>query len=59
MALAFPRDMSQPHPCDICGELARLRPYGPNDKELICLECAMREGWIRSKAEHGDLTEED
>ena len=27
--------------CDLCGEIAELRPYGPNG-ECVCFSCGMR-----------------
>ena len=27
--------------CDLCGEIAELRPYGPNG-EAICFSCGMK-----------------
>ena len=29
-------------PCDFCGKIAILCPYGPND-EMICYECGMKD----------------
>ncbi len=30
----------KPQQCDICGEIAELRPYGPNG-EKVCFQCGM------------------
>ena len=30
-----------PQQCDFCGEIAELRPYGPNG-ECICFDCGMK-----------------
>ena len=30
-----------PQQCDFCGEIAELRPYGPNG-ECICYDCGMK-----------------
>jgi formylmethanofuran dehydrogenase subunit E len=32
----------KPQQCDACGEIAELRPYGPNG-ECICFNCAMKD----------------
>lgn len=32
----------KPQQCDICGEIAELRPYGPNG-ECICFACGMKD----------------
>ncbi|GAA4366771.1 hypothetical protein GCM10023185_38160 [Hymenobacter saemangeumensis] len=29
-------------PCELCGKVAELRPYGPNG-ENICFECGMKD----------------
>lgn len=29
-------------PCELCGKVAELRPYGPND-ENVCFECGMKD----------------
>ncbi len=28
--------------CEVCGQMAELRPYGPNG-ERICFECGMKD----------------
>jgi hypothetical protein len=28
--------------CELCGEVAELRPYGPNGEE-ICFQCGMKD----------------
>lgn len=28
--------------CDLCGQIAELRPYGPNG-ECVCFECGMKD----------------
>ena len=34
---------AEPHQqCDACGEIAELRPYGPNGK-CICFECGQKD----------------
>jgi len=33
---------TEPQPCDLCGKIAELRPYGPN-KELVCFKCGMKD----------------
>ena len=33
---------SKPQGCDLCGEVAELRPYGPNG-EWVCFTCGMRD----------------
>lgn len=32
----------EPAKCAFCGNVAELRPYGPND-ENICFDCAMKD----------------
>lgn len=32
----------KPQQCDLCGEVAELRPYGPNG-ECVCFECGMKD----------------
>ncbi len=32
----------KPQQCDLCGELAELRPYGKNG-ECICYKCGMKD----------------
>ena len=38
----FIRHVEEPGQCETCGELAELRPYGPND-ENICIECGQKD----------------
>ena len=35
-------EAENPQQCDMCGEIAELRPYGPNS-ECICFPCAMKD----------------
>jgi len=32
----------KPQQCDLCGEIAELRPYGPKG-EAVCFDCAMED----------------
>ena len=32
----------EPRQCELCGQHAECRPYGPN-KEQICYECGMKD----------------
>lgn len=34
-------EREEPQQCDMCGEIAELRPYGPNG-ECICFDCGMK-----------------
>ena len=34
--------VTDPDKCDLCGEIAELRPYGPNG-ESVCFRCAMKD----------------
>ena len=36
-------------PCDLCGEIAELRPYGPPNNERICFSCGMKDPETTSK----------
>ena len=38
-------EAEEPQQCDLCGKVAELRPYGPNE-ECVCLDCGMKD--IRS-----------
>jgi hypothetical protein len=31
-----------PAPCELCGEVEELRPYGPNGAR-VCFDCAMKD----------------
>lgn len=35
-------EAEKPQQCDLCGEIAELRPYGPNG-ECICFNCAQKD----------------
>ena len=35
-------EVTPPEKCELCGEVAELRPYGPNN-EFICYECGMKD----------------
>lgn len=35
-------EATEPGTCDLCGEIAELRPYGPNG-ENICFQCGMKD----------------
>ena len=35
-------EATPPKKCELCGEVAELRPYGPHN-ENICFECAMKD----------------
>jgi formylmethanofuran dehydrogenase subunit E len=35
-------DIEESKKCELCGELAECRPYGPNG-EQICFECGMKD----------------
>lgn len=32
-----------PQQCDMCGEIAELRPYGPPGARMICFPCGMKD----------------
>jgi len=32
----------RPQQCDLCGDVAELRPYGPNG-ECVCFTCGMQD----------------
>ena len=34
--------VEKPQQCDLCGEVAELRPYGPN-QEMVCYPCGMKD----------------
>ena len=34
--------VEKPQQCDFCGDIAELRPYGPNG-EIICFPCAKKD----------------
>jgi hypothetical protein len=33
---------TDPAPCEMCGKIRELRPYGPNG-ENVCFDCAMKD----------------
>lgn len=33
---------TDPRPCDMCGTVDELRPYGPNG-ENVCFDCGMKD----------------
>ena len=35
-------EATPPDKCELCGEIAELRPYGPNN-ENICYPCGMKD----------------
>lgn len=51
-------EREEPQQCDLCGEIAELRPYGPNG-ECICVDCGGKdpETTRRRMREHLGLDE--
>ena len=41
-------EVTPPAKCELCGDVAELRPYGPNN-ENICFECGMKDVKTTSK----------
>jgi len=35
-------DEGTPAPCELCGKMEELRPYGPKG-ERVCIDCAMKD----------------
>lgn len=35
-------EREKPQQCDLCGNVAELRPYGPNG-EMVCFDCGMKD----------------
>ena len=35
-------EQQKPQQCDLCGQVAELRPYGPNG-EAVCFPCGMKD----------------
>ncbi len=42
-----------PQQCDLCGQIAELRPYGPHG-EMVCFPCGMKDepAALRAFAKH-------
>lgn len=42
-------ESEKPQQCDMCGKIAELRPYGPPEKQMICIDCGNKdpEGTLR------------
>lgn len=48
----------KPQSCDLCGDVAELRPYGPKG-EWVCFDCGMKDEEaakraLRKRLEEGD-----